>query len=137
MKIIHVSFAVVKDFKEPFKFLDKIKYFIGILKVQASSHAVISTHCINFSGELKKDGALFKFFRISFLERIFPFQFEENTDLNQNFRNALFIHEAETVALRPKVSRWKAIFVTKKWICFATMNPAEPRGELRRPTRNA
>jgi glycosyltransferase involved in cell wall biosynthesis len=62
MKIVHVSFAVVKNYDHPETFLKAIQYFTGILDEQTAKHSVISLYTHQHQCELQQNGVLYKFF---------------------------------------------------------------------------
>jgi glycosyltransferase involved in cell wall biosynthesis len=74
MKIVHVSFAVIKNYDHPETFLKAIQYFTGILDEQALKHSVISLYTHQHACEIRRNGVLYKFFSPSSDRNLVPFK---------------------------------------------------------------
>jgi glycosyltransferase involved in cell wall biosynthesis len=72
MKIVHVSFAVVRNHDHPEAFLKAIQYFTGILDQQASKHSVISLYTHQLECEFRRKGVFYKFFSPSSDRNLMP-----------------------------------------------------------------
>lgn len=71
MKIVHLSYARVRNVKDPESWLKQISFFTGVLSRMAEKHEVFSTHGIDYSGTLQHNGVIYRFFSPVWLGRIF------------------------------------------------------------------
>ena len=72
MRIVHVSYAHVKDYDDPHAWLDGIDFFVVLLEEMARANEVISFHCINYTGILRRNGVNYHFLRMTRLQHLFP-----------------------------------------------------------------
>lgn len=63
MRIVHLSYAAVKEYKDPDAWLRRINFFVLLLEKMSVNHRVMSIHCINYSGTLVKGGVEYHFLK--------------------------------------------------------------------------
>jgi len=61
MRIVSISYSYTPGFTEPGSWLDKIKFYTGILEEMGRQHEVISIEQINYKGECRKNGVQYFF----------------------------------------------------------------------------
>ena len=61
MRIVSVSYTYTPGFTEPGHWLDKIKFYTGILEEMAGQHEVISIEQINYQGEWRRNKVQYYF----------------------------------------------------------------------------
>jgi len=61
MRIVSVSYSYTPGFTEPGPWLDKIKFYTGILEKMTNQNEVISIEQINYKGECRKNGVQYYF----------------------------------------------------------------------------
>jgi glycosyltransferase involved in cell wall biosynthesis len=61
MRIVHLSYARISDYKDPDRWLQRINFFTGIPEAMAKEHVVHSVHCIGYVGGLKRNSVNYHF----------------------------------------------------------------------------
>lgn len=74
MRIIHLSYARIKEYNDPDLWLKRINFYTGLLDALAKHAHVKSFHCISFDGALVKNAVEYQFLNIGFLQYLFPFK---------------------------------------------------------------
>jgi glycosyltransferase involved in cell wall biosynthesis len=74
MKIVHVSYARVMEYSDPEEWLKKIDFFTGIVDQMGLQHDVLSLHCINYEGIIKRGKGNYNFLKTGSLSPLFPFR---------------------------------------------------------------
>lgn len=72
MRVIHLSYARIMDYRDPEAWLTKIDFFVALLKQMAKQVEVKSIHCINYTGILEKDGAEYHFLKQHWIQFLLP-----------------------------------------------------------------
>jgi glycosyltransferase involved in cell wall biosynthesis len=90
MKIVHVSFAVIKNHDHPKTFLKAIQYFTGILDQQASNHSVISVYTHRHECEVVQNGVFYKFFSPSLGLNLMPLKMSRY--VRSEFPDVVIVH---------------------------------------------
>ena len=73
MRIVHLSYAHMKDQTDPHMWLAKLGFYTGILEALADEATVLSVHCISHEGILKKNRVEYHFLKVNHFEKHFPF----------------------------------------------------------------
>jgi glycosyltransferase involved in cell wall biosynthesis len=72
MRIVHLSYAHIKDCDDPDKWLKRINFFVALVEEMAKGADVKSVHCIRYAGQLKKNGVEYHFIKNDRLQNTFP-----------------------------------------------------------------
>jgi glycosyltransferase involved in cell wall biosynthesis len=73
MKIVSTSYVNTKEYNDPGKWLDRIRFYTGLLEELASLYDVESIEQINYSGELIRNGVTYHFLNFKKKKLWFPF----------------------------------------------------------------
>ena len=74
MRIVHLSYANMIDYDDPLKWLKRINFFTALAEEMAMKEDVMSIHCINHSGVLKRNGVEYHFLKYGGVQTMFPLQ---------------------------------------------------------------
>lgn len=72
MRIVHISYAYMKDQTDPEMWLQKLDFYTGILEALTADATVISVHCLSYSGILRKNNVEYHFLKARGIEKHFP-----------------------------------------------------------------
>jgi glycosyltransferase involved in cell wall biosynthesis len=72
MKIVHVSYARINAYSSPTAWLHKINFFTGVVDAMALRAELTSIHCIDHTGIIDRNNAMYHFFKCSAIEGLFP-----------------------------------------------------------------
>lgn len=72
MRIVHLSYARIRNYNDPEKWLSRINFFSALAEEMAKTQEVKSVHCIQYSGVLKRNGVEYHFIERSGIEITFP-----------------------------------------------------------------
>ncbi|MEO5977902.1 MAG: glycosyltransferase family 4 protein [Chryseolinea sp.] len=65
MRVVHLSYVMVKEYSDPEIWLRRINFFVLLLEKMSIDHEIISMHCINYSGTLRKGNVAYHFLKRS------------------------------------------------------------------------
>jgi glycosyltransferase involved in cell wall biosynthesis len=91
MRIVHLSYAHITDYDDPDKWLKRINFFVALIEEMATEADVKSVHCIQYSGQLKRNGVEYFFLKCSRLQSIFPLGLHRHV-LNQLKPDIIVVH---------------------------------------------
>ena len=73
-KLIFTSYSGAPEFTDPYKWLNRIEAYTGILEKLAADHEVISIEHISYNGRLQQNGVQYLFTRLKGKTTRFPFK---------------------------------------------------------------
>jgi len=91
MRIVHLSYAHITNYDDPNKWLKRINFFVALIDEMAKVADVKSIHCIQYSGQLKRNGVEYFFLKCGRLESIFPLNLHRRI-LNQLKPDIIIVH---------------------------------------------
>jgi glycosyltransferase involved in cell wall biosynthesis len=72
MRIIHLSYANIKEYNNPNAWLKKLSFYVGILEAMTQHASIKSIHCISYEGVVLKNQVEYHFLKRSQWQLWFP-----------------------------------------------------------------
>ena len=77
MRIISTSYSKTESFSSPEEWLNRIRFYTGILEALSQQHEVHSIERINFEGLLEKKGVHYHFIKLAKTVERFPLKMHQ------------------------------------------------------------
>ena len=119
MRIVHVSYAIKPQFKDPHTWLKRINFFVDLLEEMSRFASIVNIDLIRFQGSLKKNEVEYHFLKPLAFTNLFPFRL--NLYMRKLNPDVVFVHGL----IFPLHVLWLRIFM-KKSVKIVIQNHAEP-----------
>jgi len=119
MRIVHISYAVKPQFKDPLVWLKRIDFFVDLLEEMSRFASIVNIDLISFRGSIRKNQVEYHFLKPSAFTNLFPFRL--NFYLRKLNPDVVFVHGL----IFPLHVLWLRIFMKRK-VKIVIQNHAEP-----------